>query len=74
MKASELRELTTEELNQRLREQYETLTRFRIQEVTGSVENVRAMRNTRRDIARLKTLLREREIAAAKQTPAKEAS
>ncbi len=67
MKAKDLRELTDEELRELLQEKSDSLFRFRIQQVTGSVENVRAARNTRRDIARIKTILREREITAAKE-------
>ena len=66
MKASELRELTDGELDQRLRERYEALRNFRIQKTTGVVDNVRGARNARRDIARIKTILKERESAVAK--------
>jgi large subunit ribosomal protein L29 len=66
VKASELRELTDDELNQRLREKYDDLMSFRMQEAAGSVDNVRGARNTRRTIARVKTILRERELASAK--------
>ena len=71
MKASEIRELTDEELRHRLRERTDVLWAFRMQQVTGAVDNVRGARNARRDIARLKTIIRERELAKAKQ--AKEA-
>ncbi|MFO7973368.1 MAG: 50S ribosomal protein L29 [Candidatus Hydrogenedentota bacterium] len=67
MKASEIRELTDEELRQRLRERADALWAFRMQQVTGAVDDVRALRNARRDIARIKTIIRERELAAAKQ-------
>jgi large subunit ribosomal protein L29 len=71
VKASEIRELTDEELRQRLRERTDALWAFRMQQVTGAVDNVRGLRNARRDIARIKTIIHERELAAAKQ--AKEA-
>jgi len=71
VKASEIRELTDEELRHRLRERTDALWAFRMQQVTGAVDNVRGARNARRDIARLKTIIRERELAKAKQ--AKEA-
>ena len=67
LKATELHEFSDEELRQRIRERVEDLVRFRLQVSTGTVDNVRAARNTRRDIARLKTVLRQRELAAAKQ-------
>ena len=65
MKARELRELTDDELRQRLRERREDLFSFRMQMVTGTVDNVRAARNARRDIARMLTILGERRRAAA---------
>ncbi len=66
MKARDIREMTTEELLQRLRERGEALIRFRLQMTTGVVDNVRGARNARRDIARIKTILHERELAEAK--------
>ena len=68
MKARDLRDNTTEELLQQLRDRSEALIAFRMQMTTGVVDNVRRARNARRDIARIKTLLRERELAAAKGT------
>ena len=68
MKAKELREQTNEELQQQLKERYDALMNFRIQMATGAVDNVRGARNARRDIARIKTILRERELAASKGT------
>ena len=65
VKASELRELTDDELGQRLRERREDLLSFRVQMVTGAVDNVRVARNARRDIARILTILGERQRAAA---------
>jgi large subunit ribosomal protein L29 len=65
VKATDLRELTDDELRQRMRERTDDLFSYRMQLATGTVENVRATRNARRDIARIKTLLRERELAAA---------
>jgi len=68
VKANELRELTGEELHVRMKERQKDLMNFRLQFATAVVENVRAAREARRDIARMKTVLREREIAAAKGT------
>lgn len=64
MKASELRELTNEELAVRLRETAESIHSLRFQMATSTVENVKGVRNARRDVARIKTILRERELAA----------
>ncbi len=68
MKARDLRELSDEELRGRLKERRDDLMTFRIQLTTSSVENVRAARNARRDIARILTILRERELTANRET------
>ena len=64
MKASELRELSDTELNKRIGERQSDIVHFRLQQATGVVDNVRAARTARRDIAQMKTILRQREIAA----------
>ena len=66
MKAKEFREMADQELQKELTERHKDLMQFRLQMTTGVVENVRAARNARRDIARIKTVLRERQPAAAK--------
>ena len=66
MNARELREQTSEELQQLLRERNDALMNFRIQMATGAVDNTRGARNARRDIARILTILRERGLAVAK--------
>ena len=63
MKAKDLRDKTSDELLEELSNTEESLHRFRFQNATGSVEDVRAIRNAKRDIARIKTILRERELA-----------
>ncbi len=60
--ASELRELGNEELVQRLRESKEELFNLRFQMATGQLENNRRLRTVRRDIARIYTIMREREL------------
>lgn len=67
MKAKELRELEPAELDVRLKERGDALRNFRLQMATASVENSRAARNARRDVARIKTIKREREMAAQKK-------
>jgi len=66
VKAKDIRELTSDELQQQLRERNEALWAFRMQMSSGVVDNVRGARNARRDIARIKTVLRERELEQAK--------
>jgi len=68
VKAKELRDLTNEELQRRERERKNDLFAFRMQLATGVVDNVRSARVARRDIARIKTIMRQREQASAKGT------
>jgi large subunit ribosomal protein L29 len=59
---SELRELSTEEVEQSLEETKEELFNLRFQHATGQLENYRRLRQLRRDVARIMTVLREREL------------
>ena len=61
MKASEIRDLSLDELRGRLDEAREAFFRMRFQAATGQLKNTSALRQARRDIARLATILRERE-------------
>ncbi len=63
MKASKIRELTDEELNQKLSTYKEELFNLRFQLATGQVDNPMRIRDVRKNIARCKTVLRQREIA-----------
>jgi large subunit ribosomal protein L29 len=58
----ELRELHDEELQSRLRESKEELFNLRFQMATGQLDNNRRLRLVRHDIARIYTILREREL------------
>jgi large subunit ribosomal protein L29 len=60
--ASELRELTDDELVLRLRESKEELFNLRFQMATGQMDNNRRLRMVRRDIARIYTVMHEREL------------
>jgi large subunit ribosomal protein L29 len=60
MKAAELRDMSDEELRRRLRELQEELFNLRFQLATGQIENVGRIRTVRRDIARSKTIQRQR--------------
>ncbi|MBA4603177.1 50S ribosomal protein L29 [Thermoactinomyces mirandus] len=62
MKAKELIELTTAEIEQKLAQYKEELFNLRFQSVTGQLENPARLRQVRKDIARCKTVLREREL------------
>ena len=63
--ASELRELTDDELVLRLRESKEELFNLRFQMATGQLANNRRLRTVRQEIARVYTVLRERELGLA---------
>jgi large subunit ribosomal protein L29 len=60
MKAAELRDLASEELTARERELADQLFRMRIQKSMGSLENPDKIRMVRRDLARVKTVLRQK--------------
>ncbi|OBK24550.1 50S ribosomal protein L29 [Mycobacterium asiaticum] len=61
----ELRELTDDELNERVRESKEELFNLRFQMATGQLSNNRRLRVVRQEIARVYTVLRERELGLA---------
>jgi large subunit ribosomal protein L29 len=63
--ATELRELPDDELRQKLAEGKEELFTLRFQVVTGQLDNPRRISEVKREIARVLTVLRERDIAAA---------
>jgi large subunit ribosomal protein L29 len=67
LKASALRELTEEELGQKYEELTEELFNLRFQLATSQMENVGRMRIVRRDIARIKTIQRERQLSLPKK-------
>lgn len=64
MQPFEIRILTTAEVGQRLDEAYEELFNLRFQKHTGQLKNTARIGLVQRDIARLKTILRERELAS----------
>jgi large subunit ribosomal protein L29 len=59
---AELRELPEDELESRLREAKEELFNLRFQMATGQLDNNRRLRTVRRDIGRIYTIQREREL------------
>ena len=62
MKTNEIRKLSTEEINKKIAESKEELYILRMKQATGSLENPSRIRELRKTVARLKTILREREI------------
>jgi large subunit ribosomal protein L29 len=65
MKPAEIRDIETDELHGRIAELKEELFNLRFQLATGQLDNHRRMRAVKQDIARIRTILRERDFAAA---------
>jgi large subunit ribosomal protein L29 len=62
MKAKEIRELSQEELIQKEKDLAEELFNLKFQHAIGQLENTMRIRQVKRDLARVKTILREREL------------
>jgi large subunit ribosomal protein L29 len=65
MKADKVRNLTEEELKHQERELNDQLFKLKFQLNMGQTESLKKMRGLRKDIARVKTIARERQVAAA---------
>ena len=68
MKASKLQEMTNDELMGKLTDLKQELFNLRFQNATGQLGNVMVVSSTKKDIARVKTVLRERELRSAAQS------
>jgi large subunit ribosomal protein L29 len=68
MKAKDIRELTDEELGEKLEESKTELFNLRFQLVTGQLDNPKRLREVRKDIARIQTVRRERINALKSET------
>lgn len=66
MKAEDIREFDNTEIEARMAELREEQFKLRFAGATMELENPRMLRNIRRDLARMKTILRERELASNK--------
>ena len=64
MTAQELRKLTYKELGEKLDESKEELFNLRFQHVTNALDNTSRIKEVKRDVARIATVMREQEIAA----------
>lgn len=62
MKVKEIRELTTDQIIAKIKETKEELFNLRFQQATGNLEKPSRIRELRHTVARLKTVLREREL------------
>ena len=66
MKLEKVREMTETELTTELKKMKNELFNLRFQHVTGQLENPIKMRDVKKDIARVKTVMREKQIEAEK--------
>jgi len=64
MKPGEIRALGTDEIHNKIDSTYQALFNLRFQAASGQVEDFNRMTALRRDVARMKSILRERELAA----------
>jgi len=62
VKAIEMRRLSLEELSQRLDDSADDLFRMKFQLISGQLQNTMRIKGTRREIARIKTIIQEREL------------
>jgi large subunit ribosomal protein L29 len=74
MKVIELKEQTREELEMKLLETKKSLFNLKFQKSTGQLENPLKIRNLRKDIARIKTVLREKELKIRTEQKSKKES
>ncbi|MFN8376277.1 MAG: 50S ribosomal protein L29 [Anaerolineae bacterium] len=65
MDIREIRQMSDEAILDALEDKKEELYRFRLQKASGQLENLNSIGNARRIVARLKTVQRERQLAAA---------
>ena len=63
MKINKLRKLTNEDLNKKITESKKELLDLRFKQSTGSLEKPSKIHELRKDVARMKTILRERELS-----------
>lgn len=64
MKTSELRQMTVEELNEKLKSLKVELFNLRFSHATGGLKNPMVLNTTKKEIAKIKTILKERELGA----------
>jgi large subunit ribosomal protein L29 len=67
VRAAEVRDLSVDELQTRLGEVKEELFNLRFQNATGQLDNYKRLGELRRDVARIKTVLRQRELSGDKE-------
>lgn len=72
MKINDLRKLSDKELNDKIVETKRTLFDLRLKQSTGNLEKSSTLKDLRKDVAKMKTILRERELNAGGATDGRE--
>ena len=67
MKMVDIRKLTTEDLNKKLEENKKELFNLKLAGATGSLEKPHRIKELRHDVAKIKTVIRERELSEVKE-------
>ena len=67
MKMADIRKLTTEELNKRVEETKKELFNLKFASATGNLEKPHRIKELRHEVARIKTVIRERELSEVKE-------
>ena len=67
MKMEDIRKLTTEELNKRLEENKKELFNLKFASATGNLEKPHRIKELRHEVAKIKTVIRERELSEVKE-------
>jgi large subunit ribosomal protein L29 len=67
MKMADIRKLTTEDLNKRLEENKKELFNLKFASATGSLEKPHRIKELRHEVAKIKTVIRERELSEVKE-------
>lgn len=67
MKAKELQDLTADQLKDKLAETKEELFNLRFQNATGQLDNYKRIGDLRKDVARIKTMLRQQELGSTSE-------
>ena len=67
MKMADIRKLTTEDLNKRLEENKKELFNLKFASATGSLEKPHRIKELRHEVAKIKTVIRERELSELKE-------
>ena len=66
-KMEEFRKLSTEDLMKKIKENKEELFNLRFQQATGNLEKPVRLRELRKEVAKMKTIIRERELEGVKE-------